>query len=69
MARLFQFISIPEAIQDKFFVDALKNRLDWGEPAPTIVDVRDINALNAKHITGACCDASERTDCPCACQS
>jgi len=53
MAKLFQFISTPEAIQEKSSVDALKNRLDWGEPALTIVDVRDINAFNARHITGA----------------
>lgn len=32
---------------------ALKNRLDWGEPALTIVDVRDRNAFNASHIMGA----------------
>ncbi len=32
---------------------ALKDRLDWGEPALTIVDVRDRNAFNTGHIMGA----------------
>ncbi|MGA7935891.1 MAG: rhodanese-like domain-containing protein [Kovacikia sp.] len=53
MSRLFQFFLIPEAIQDKSNVSALKNRLDWGEPALTIVDVRDRSAFNARHIMGA----------------
>jgi len=53
MAKLFRFILIPDTIQDKADVDALKNRLDWGEPALTIVDVRDRNAFNTRHITGA----------------
>jgi rhodanese-related sulfurtransferase len=53
MAKLFRFITIPEAIQDRSKVDALKNRLDWGKPALTIVDARDRNAFNARHIVGA----------------
>lgn len=53
MANLFQFILIPEAIQDKSRVNALKSRLDWGEPALTIVDVRDRDAFNTSHIMGA----------------
>ena len=53
MARLFQFILIPEAIQNQSRVDALKNRLDWGEPALTIVDIRDRTAFNTSHIMGA----------------
>ncbi|NJO39187.1 MAG: rhodanese-like domain-containing protein [Cyanobacteria bacterium CRU_2_1] len=53
MASFFQFILIPEAIQDKSRVGALKNRLDWGEPALTIVDVRDRDAFNTSHIMGA----------------
>jgi rhodanese-related sulfurtransferase len=32
---------------------ALKERLDWGEPALTIVDARDREAFLAEHITGA----------------
>ncbi len=31
----------------------LKARLDWGEPALTIIDVRDRNQFNISHITGA----------------
>ncbi|UBF29776.1 rhodanese-like domain-containing protein (plasmid) [Kovacikia minuta CCNUW1] len=53
MARRFQFIFIPEAIQDRSNVESLKNRLDWGEPALTIVDVRDRAAFNTGHIVGA----------------
>jgi rhodanese-related sulfurtransferase len=53
MANFFRLILIPEPIQDKSRVGALKNRLDWGEPALTIVDVRDRAAFNASHIMGA----------------
>jgi rhodanese-related sulfurtransferase len=53
MASLFQFIRIPKAIQDQSSVSALKDRLDWGEPALTIIDVRDRNTFNASHIMGA----------------
>lgn len=53
MARRFQFIVIPEAIQNQSCVESLKNRLDWGEPALTIVDVRDRTAFNMSHIMGA----------------
>lgn len=31
----------------------LKSRLDWGEPALTIVDTRDRETFNKSHITGA----------------
>ncbi|HLO88922.1 MAG TPA: rhodanese-like domain-containing protein [Nostocaceae cyanobacterium] len=34
-------------------VDELKIRLEWGQPAFTIVDVRDRLAYNHGHITGA----------------
>jgi rhodanese-related sulfurtransferase len=34
-------------------VKALKERLEWGEPALTIIDVRDRNVFNKEHITGA----------------
>lgn len=53
MARRFQFFTIPETIQNRSNVESLKNRLDWGEPALTIVDVRDRTAFNTSHITGA----------------
>lgn len=32
---------------------ALKKRLEWGEPAFTILDVRDRSAFNQSHIMGA----------------
>jgi rhodanese-related sulfurtransferase len=53
MARRFPFIVIPEAMQNQSRIESLKNRLDWGEPALTIVDVRDRTAFNASHIVGA----------------
>lgn len=53
MTRLFKFLPTSEAIHDKSYIAALKNRLDWGEPALTIIDVRDRNAFNASHIMGA----------------
>jgi rhodanese-related sulfurtransferase len=31
----------------------LKERLDWGEPALSIVDIRDRGEFNQSHITGA----------------
>ncbi|MGL5875636.1 MAG: rhodanese-like domain-containing protein [Xenococcaceae cyanobacterium] len=31
----------------------IKERLDWGEPAFTLIDVRDRTAFNQEHITGA----------------
>lgn len=34
-------------------VQHLKTRLDWGEPALTILDVRDRSLFNANHILGA----------------
>ncbi len=34
-------------------VDVLKTRLEWGEPAFTILDVRDRPTFNQGHITGA----------------
>jgi rhodanese-related sulfurtransferase len=53
MAKLFQSISPPEKIQNQANVGALKNRLDWGEPALTIIDVRDRQVFNVSHIVGA----------------
>ncbi|MBW4520095.1 MAG: rhodanese-like domain-containing protein [Scytolyngbya sp. HA4215-MV1] len=53
MAKFLRSIVVPKAIQDRSCVGALKDRLDWGEPALTIVDVRDRNAFNTGHIMGA----------------
>ena len=46
-------ITIPEPLKAKSQVADLKKRLDWGEPALTIIDVRDRDAFNTIHITGA----------------
>lgn len=40
-------------IQGKSGVHELKSRLEWGEPAFTILDVRDRNTYNDAHIMGA----------------
>lgn len=46
-------IPIPAPMQPKSKVQDLKTRLDWGEPALTIIDVRGRKAFNASHIMGA----------------
>lgn len=46
-------ISIPKPIKEQSRVYDLKRRLDWGETALTIIDVRDRDAFNSSHITGA----------------
>jgi rhodanese-related sulfurtransferase len=46
-------IPIPEPLKAKSRIYDLKKRLDWGEPALTIIDVRDRNAFNSSHIMGA----------------
>jgi len=43
----------PPALKAKSTPQELKERLDWGEPALTIVDVRDRDIYNQEHITGA----------------
>ncbi|MCX7596163.1 MAG: rhodanese-like domain-containing protein [Fischerella sp.] len=40
-------------IEPQSDVHALKSRLEWGEPALTILDVRDRNTFNKGHIMGA----------------
>lgn len=50
---LTMLITIPAPLKAKSSVHDLKERLDWGEPALTIIDVRDRNAFNVSHITGA----------------
>jgi len=51
--KILKFIPIPDPIKNTSSVASLKERLDWGEPALTIVDVRDSSAFNAIHIMGA----------------
>jgi rhodanese-related sulfurtransferase len=45
--------TIPSPFKPNSRVYDLKERLDWGEPALTIVDVRSRVAFNTSHITGA----------------
>ncbi|HEY9661740.1 MAG TPA: rhodanese-like domain-containing protein [Allocoleopsis sp.] len=40
-------------LKAKSRVYELKARLDWGEPALTIVDIRERSDFNISHITGA----------------
>jgi rhodanese-related sulfurtransferase len=48
------FIPTPEPQQMPVSTaKALKERLEWGEPALTIIDVRDREVFNREHITGA----------------
>lgn len=52
--NLMQGVIPPEPpIQAQSGVHELKSRLEWGEPAFTIIDVRDRNAYNDGHIMGA----------------
>lgn len=46
-------IPTPPPMQAQSRVYDLKARLDWGEPALTIVDVRDHSQFNDRHIVGA----------------
>lgn len=48
-----RFIPTPPPLTAKSRVYDLKTRLDWGEPALTIIDVRDLNSFNHCHIQGA----------------
>jgi rhodanese-related sulfurtransferase len=53
MHHLFGIIPIPPPLQARSLVYDLKARLDWGNPALTILDVRDRDLFNASHISGA----------------
>ena len=44
---------IPKALKANSTVFDLKDRLDWGEPALTIIDVRSRDAFNTSRISGA----------------
>ncbi|NJN22818.1 MAG: rhodanese-like domain-containing protein [Leptolyngbya sp. RL_3_1] len=50
---LFKLFTKPRPIRPLSRVYDLKSRLDWGEPALTIVDIRDRPSFNDGHITGA----------------
>lgn len=47
------FVTNPPAFQPQSTVADLKTRLDWGEPALTLIDVREHAAFNEARIQGA----------------
>jgi rhodanese-related sulfurtransferase len=51
--NLLSLIPTPPPLKAQSRVYELKARLDWGDPALTIVDVRDRAQFNISHITGA----------------
>jgi rhodanese-related sulfurtransferase len=53
MSTLFSFFATSKAVESHSSVFHLKNRLDWGEPALTIIDVRERAAFNRGRIMGA----------------
>ena len=53
MAIFSNLIPTPEPIQNQSSVSSLKQRLDWGEPALTIIDVRPRVLFNVTHIMGS----------------
>lgn len=53
MNSFFGMLPKPAPLRPESRVYDLKERLDWGEPALTIIDVRDRADFNESHITGA----------------
>lgn len=53
MSNSSSFIPVPESLKTQSLVYDLKKRLDWGEPALTIIDIRSRDAFNISHISGA----------------
>ncbi len=53
MSRFLNLIPIPSPLKAKSRIEDLKTRLDWGEPALTIIDLRNRDAFNTSHIMGA----------------
>ena len=53
MQRLFGLIPKPAPLRPRSRVYDLKDRLDWGEPALTIIDTRDRESFNESHVMGA----------------
>jgi len=53
MSGFANLIPTPPPMKARSLVYDLKARLDWGEPALTIIDVRDRNLFNTSHIMGA----------------
>lgn len=60
--KLSNILPIPPGQQKPVSsAQALKERLDWGEPACTIADARDRNSFNTERILGALPIDSEET--------
>ncbi|MDY7023465.1 MAG: rhodanese-like domain-containing protein [Cyanobacteriota bacterium] len=53
MSIFSNLIPSAEPMKPQSRVQDLKTRLDWGEPALTIIDVRSLETFNASHIQGA----------------
>ncbi len=53
MFNLFGLFSLSVPLQPKSRVYDLKARLDWGEPALTIIDARTWDQFSQRHIVGA----------------
>lgn len=53
MNRLFGIFPKPAPMKETARVYDLKDRLDWGEPALTIIDTRDRELFNESHVMGA----------------
>ncbi|OKH27006.1 rhodanese-like domain-containing protein [Chroogloeocystis siderophila] len=53
MHKFLGIIPMPPPLKAQSLVYDLKTRLDWGDPALTIIDVRDRNEYNYSHILGA----------------
>lgn len=53
MLKLFDILPTSRPLPTQSRVYDLKARLDWGEPALTILDVRDRREFNLSHIRGA----------------
>ncbi|MEO0457061.1 MAG: rhodanese-like domain-containing protein [Cyanobacteria bacterium P01_A01_bin.114] len=53
MNTVFGVFPKPGPLKPVSQVYDLKTRLDWGEPALTIIDIRDRTSFNSQRITGA----------------
>ncbi len=53
MFKLFGLFSPRTPLKSAASPSELKKRLDWGEPALTIIDIRSRKAFEESHITGA----------------
>jgi rhodanese-related sulfurtransferase len=53
MDKLLGIIPTPPPFKEHSLVYDLKTRLDWGDPALTIIDARERSEFNFSHILGA----------------